>query len=180
MTARGLLGVIVTFCSVMGLSEPARAQQFEPGDVIVSGAIPTGNPQIFRVKLLCYHPNGQLKTVLSDSEVFDFGRLAFSPAGVLYATSSRGIEAVSPTGRITLGPYGASFFRSLAFAQDGSLVAGGGRFLSRFGPSGALLSSYRLTDDADVISLDVKTSRIHHFHITIKILHSYAPPFKVK
>ena len=155
MTGKGLLGMMFTLFCLVGVSEPVSAQQFDVGDVVVSGQIPTGDPQIFRLKLLCYHPNGQLKTVLSDGYSFAFGRLAFSPQGVLYATSPQGIETVSPTGQITLGPYGPSFFRSLAFARDGSLVASGGQDIVRFSPSGALLNSYPLTNGPSVISLDV-------------------------
>jgi hypothetical protein len=154
MIGRVLLVCLVTLCA-FGVSVSARAQQFERGDVIVSGEIPTGGTQEFDYKLLCYRSNGQLKTVLSDGPFFDFGRLAFSPRGVLHATTLRGIETVSPTGQITGGLYGSDIFRGLAFTEDGSLVAGAGRSMSKFNASGALLNAYSLPDDADVISIDI-------------------------
>ena len=154
MIVKRLLAGVVTVCSLVGLSVPAQAQQFELGDVIVSGYIPTGGTQEFRYKVLCYRPNGQLKTILSDSAGFDFGRLAFSPFGILYATSSRGLETVSPSGQIALVE-GLYAFESLAFAADGRLAVGGGRFISRLSPSGAVLNNYRLADDAGVFSLDI-------------------------
>lgn len=135
MTGRVLLVCLVTLCA-FGLPMPARAQQFEPGDIIVSGEILTGGTQEFDFKLVCYRPNGQLKTVLSDGPFFDFGRLAFSPRGVLHATTLRGIETVSPTGQITGGLYGSDIFRGLAFTEDGSLVAGAGHSMSKFNASG--------------------------------------------
>jgi hypothetical protein len=157
MTGRVLLAYVVILCALAVLSVPARAQQFELGDVILSGDVQTGGPQDFDYKLVCYHANGQLKTVLSDGPFFDFGMLAFSPHGVLYATSARGIETVSASGTIAHGPrYGVDAYKSIAFTADGTLLASGDpHSIIKFSPSGTLVNTYALTDLPEGSSLDV-------------------------
>jgi hypothetical protein len=157
MTYRaGPVGLVI-LCTLAGLTTPAYTQQFEPGDVIVSGAIQTGGPQEFDYKLLCYHPDGQLKTVLSNGPVFAFGWLAFSPGGVLYATSPQGLETVSASGVISHGPlYGLYAFSSFAFTADGTLlVSDGSQSISQISQFGTLLGTYVVTNGPGGSPLDV-------------------------
>lgn len=155
MTGRQLIVGTALVC-VLAVSLPICAQQFEVGDVIVSGSIPAGGTQQFRAVIQWYGADGQLKGVLADSEFYGFfGRLAFSPQGILYAPSGSGIVRVSPSGQITQGPYGGSTYFALSFAEDGTLVAGFQTALSRFATSGAQLTSYTLPVTDGVISIDV-------------------------
>ncbi|HXH38194.1 MAG TPA: hypothetical protein VNN08_06175 [Thermoanaerobaculia bacterium] len=153
---RNHLAIVALVCA-FAVSAQVCAQQFQVGDVFVSGSIPTGGTQEFQNKLLWYGNDGQLKHVLADSAVFDFGRLAFDTRGILYFTSSRGIETINSVGQITPGPFGPDTFRSLAFTADGSLLAGADQVLSRFGPSGASLNTFSVPDF--LVQLDVASDQ---------------------
>ena len=153
MIRRLLLPAIAVVWTLV-LSAPAQAQQFELGDVIVSGEIPLPGFQEFEAKILRYDRLGRLKSVLADVSPFEqFGRLAFSPLGVLHTTSGNGIVTVSPGGKITRYLYGADIYYALSFAADGTLLAGYRGILSRFSASGTRLNSYAVP--GDVISLDL-------------------------
>ena len=154
MIQNALTAAVAVVCW-LALPIAGNAQQFAPGDVIVSGTIPLPGLQQFEAEIIQYDRQGQLKTVLVDQSPGDgFTRLEFSPTGVLYTSSTGGIVTVSPTGQITPGIYGHIPYRSLSFAADGTLLAGYiAGILKRFGPSGAVLQSYHLPDDA--ISIDL-------------------------
>ena len=153
MNARILLVAAVSLCA-MALPVATQAQQFELGDVIVSGSNPAGGTQESDSKLLRYDRNGQFRALLAEvTPLGSFGRLAFNPSGVLHVTTDQGIKTVTAAGVVAVAASGRSLFVSLSFAANGDLLAGADRVIKRFGPTGNLISTYSPTDL--VVSLDL-------------------------
>src|SRR2546428_377010 len=96
---------LIASVAVSLVAANGTAQQFELGDVIVSGGVVMPNPPNFPdydPKLLWFDRNGQFKGQLAELFLNEhFYRVAFSPSGVLHAASSRGILRVTPSGQLT-------------------------------------------------------------------------------
>ena len=162
MIRRWLLPAIAVVWTLV-LTVPARAQQFELGDVIVSGSIPAGGTQQFRTQVLWYGRDGQLKKVLVDSEAFSSRGLGFSPGGILHTISGGGLVTISPSGTIARLLVNG-FYASFAFAADATFLAGyDGGVLNRFSPSGSLVRRYAVS--SDVATLDLASDQCTVYYL---------------
>ena len=169
---RTLLCVMVSFAMSL-IAAFGTAQQFELGDVIVSGGVTVPNPPNFPdydPKLLWFDRNGQFKGQLAELFLNEhFYRVAFSPSGALHAASSRGILTVTPGGQVSAGGFGNDTYLSLSFAVDGTLVAGGGGVLALFASSGARFKYYLLPQTDTAASIDLASDQCTAYYLYINV-----------
>ena len=149
-----ILPAAAGFLCALALPVATQAQQFEIGDVIVSGENPAGGTQEVDSKILRYDRNGQFRATLAEvTPLGSFGRLAFSPAGVLHVTTAQRIKTVSAAGIVAVTVYGSNSGFSLSFAANGDLFLGADGSIKRLGPAGNLIGAYSIVDPA--FSLDL-------------------------
>jgi hypothetical protein len=124
--------VLMAIALLVTSAWPIQAQQFQPGDVILTASSPMGAFSDFTCKLLWYDGNGNLKGVLLAPPLNQsLGGAAFSPSGVLHVLTGAGISQVAANGSAT--PFYDAFSQgnprlpnSTSFAADGSIYNGAG------------------------------------------------------